>query len=238
MKRVKTYDDFLTESILNEGVMSVGEVKIDSTAADRHVDEKIKETATEELKKKFKDSTGLDIEPHLKDLATFMKGQLTYINPILYKKDLTQAEFDKMTTDLVSRMDVYIKKKAESLLEEMPWKIKSALSVVPESMLKKKIQDQNKYDEGGAIQDVIEFVGDIPGWQDFTGPNLNPKIPWEVNICPKPSPIKTTPTGKPFSYEGTVDARSDLFTNWAYDNTFWGKKLVQHYIDLIVPILA
>lgn len=238
MKRIKTYDDFLTESILNEGVMSVGEVKIDTAGADQKIDDKIKETVTPEMKKKFKDSTGLDIEPYLKDIATFMKGQLAYINPILYKKDLTQAEFDKMTTDLVSRVDVYIQQKAKALLEKMPWKVKAALTVIPEATLKKQIQAQNKYDEGGIIQSVIEFLGNVPDCQKFSGPQGTLKNEWEIQISPKPSLIRTTPTEKPFSYEGSVQARSDLFTNWAYENAFAGKKLVNHYIDLIVPILA
>jgi len=238
MKRIQTYTDFISRNPINEAVTSVGEVKIDSSEAEKYVDEKIKSMFTTEMKKKFKDSTGLDIDPYLKDIATFMKGQLGQINPVLYKKDLTQAEFDKMTTDLVKRVDTYVSQKAKAILEKMPWKIKAALTVIPETTLKKQIQNQNQSGDEGLIQKVIEFLGNIPDSQTFTGPQGTLKGPGEIQICPKPSPIKTTPAEKPFSYEGSVQARSDLFTNWAYDNTFDGKKLVQHYIDLIVPILA
>lgn len=239
MKRIQSYNDFLIESSLNEGIMAVGPIKIDTTEADKFVDEKINSMATPEAKKNFKNTTGLDIEGPLREVAVFLKDQLKYINPVLYKKDLTQAEFDKMTTDLVARVDAFIKTKTEELLKKMSFKAKAALSVIPEVTLKKMIQKQNNLDTTGVIENIIKFLGDIPGSQTFDGPKPNPKFPDEVDNGSKPVRIKTTPSEKnPYSSGGSTKDRSDLFWNWATDNAFGGKNLVNHYIDLVVPILA
>lgn len=46
MKRIHTYMDFLAESSLNEGIMTVGNLKIDTAGADKSVSEFIKSKIT------------------------------------------------------------------------------------------------------------------------------------------------------------------------------------------------
>lgn len=237
MKRIQSYNDFLIESSLNEGVMAVGPVKIDTASADAYVDGIVKEMITPKIRKNFKDSTGLDIDGPLKEVVVFLKDQLKYINPVLYKKDLTQAEFDKMMNDLISRTDTFIKGKAEELLKKMPFKIKAALSVIPESTLKKKIQDQNGQDGMGIIEMIINYIGNIPEEQTFYGPDGKKQDPEKIIIPPNNLLIKANPTVSD-TWEANAKKRSWLFGWWFLNNTWEGKKLVNHYIDLVVPILA
>lgn len=234
MKHLKTYQGF---SAINEAMIVVGDIRIDPAEAEKYVDDKVREIATPEMKKKFKETTGLELDQPLREVAMFLKSQLSYINPVLYKKDLTQAEFDAMTTALIARVDGFIKAKATDLLKKMPLTVKAALSVIPESTLKKKIQAEDKLGDGGIVEQIISFLGGIPDEQTFYGPDGKEADRWAV-ICPNKSLIKTTPTEKPYAYDGDTQSRSDLFDNWANDNSFGGKKLVDHYIDLIVPILA
>jgi hypothetical protein len=237
MKRIQTYKDFLADSTLNEAIMSVGPVKIDTSTADKFVDGVVKEMITPKIRKNFKDTTGLDIEGPLGEVVIFLKYQLKYINPVLYKKDLTQAEFDKMINDLISRTDTFIKGKAEELLKKMPFKIKAALSVIPESTLKKKIQDENGKEGLGIIEMILNYIGGIPEEQTFYGPDGKKQDPEKIIIPPNNLLIKANQTVSE-TWEPNAKKRSWLFGWWFSNNTWEGKKLVNHYIDLIVPILA
>ena len=233
MKHLQTYRNFAT---VNEMVVAVGPIKIDTTPAEQSVDAKVAEMSTPEIKKNFKATTGLDIDKPLREVAVFLKGQLAYINPVLFKKDLTQAEFDAMTSALIARVDTFIKAKAEALVAEMSFSAKSALAFIPETALKKKIQAQNREGDDGLIESLIDFLAYLPGKQTFYG--ADGQSDYGAVICSAPSLIKTNPADKAWSYDCTASKRVDLFYQWAYDNMWRGRGLVNHYIDLIVPILA
>ena len=244
MKRIQTYKDFLSESQLNEGIMTVGDLKIDTAGADKSVAEFIKDKITPGGRKKFKETTGLDLDALIKEVVPFVKDQARYISPVLYKKDLTQSDLDKSVTDLISRVDTFVKTKTEEYLEKMPFKIKAGLSVLPESTLKKKIQDQNKPEGEGTIQAFIWLLGNIIAEQKIQGgtdPVINPKA-MTYQIAPG---VKIDCYSEQKGADGKYTApaqyfsdRSNLFWSYLDENSFKGKNLVNHYIDLIVPILA
>jgi hypothetical protein len=244
MKRIQTYTEFLSESELNEGIMTVGDLKIDTAGADKAVAEFIKDKITSGGRKTFKSTTGLDLDVLIKEVVPFIKDQARYVSPVLYKKDLTQVDLDKSVADLIKRVDEFVTKKTQEYLEKMPFKIKAGLSVIPESTLKKKIQDQNKPEGEGTIQAFIWLLGNIIAEQKIQGgsdPVINPK-PATYQIAPgvkmdcyseqKGPDGKYTPPAQYFS------DRSNLFWTYLDENSFKGKNLVNHYIDLIVPILA
>jgi len=244
MKRIQTYKDFLSESQLNEGIMTVGDLKIDTAGADKSVAEFIKSKITPKGRAEFKKTTGLDLDSLIKEVVPFVKDQARYISPVLYKKDMTQADLDKAVTDLISRVDTFVKTKTEETLEKMPFKIKAGLSVLPESTLKKMIQNQNKPEGEGTIEAFIWLLGDIIADQKVQGgtdPVINPKA-MTYQVAPGVKidcySEQKGPDGKYTAPAQYFSDRSNLFWSYLDENSFKGRNLVQHYIDLIVPILA
>jgi hypothetical protein len=249
MKNLHTYEKFRA---INEATMVVDDFKINDTASSAIVTEFVTSHVTPKMKKNFEKTTGLKMDVPLKEITAFLKEQLKYVNPVLYKKDLSQAEFDKMCNDLLQRVDTFISKKAEEYLEKMPFKIKSALSFIPESTLKKEIQDQNKDGDSGLIEQIIQLIGDFVVDQKLDGDNAQEDLKFRKVLNPKPQTYKisatktnkcggwimTDPNSKKEVEGQTFADRGNLFYEWILANTFEGKKLVNHYIDLIVPILA
>lgn len=249
MKHLQTYSKF---KAINEAIMVVGDYKINDSPSTAVVTEFVTDKVTPKMKQNFEKTTGLKMDVPLREITTFLKEQLKYINPILYKKDLSQAEFDTMCTGLLQRVDTFISTKTAAYLEEMPFKIKSALSFIPESTLKKQIQDQNKDGDYGLIEQVIQLIGDFVVNQKLDGDNAQEDLKFRKVLNPTPQTymisatktnkcggwIMTDPTSKKDIEGQTFVDRSNLFYEWILANTFEGKKLVNHYIDLIVPILA
>jgi hypothetical protein len=249
MKNIHSYAKFRA---INEATMVVGDFKINDKASTETVTEFVSSHVTPKMKKNFEKTTGMKMDVPLKEITAFLKEQLKYVNPVLYKKDLSQAEFDKMCNDLLQRVDTFISKKTEEYLEEMPFKIKSALSFIPESTLKKQIQDQNKDGDRGLVEQIIYLIGDFVVDQKLDGDNTQEDLKFRKVLNPKPQTYKTSPTdtyecGDLVKLDPNSDAltkvqtfaeRGNLFYDWIACNTHGGKKLVNRYIDIIVPILA